>query len=148
MYQLQKHGIKFQKQQANMARVKVINGKPVVFNKLPEVWQGINGHYLNFDKMGEDIWLENEFFELKLPEYNSENQKLVNLHFNEVEKFYTYKVKDLEQISELDKEKNKKIASLRENSKIETISNSVFEKEIEIKKLDTIDKVKDFDITI
>ena len=98
--------------------------------------------------MGEDIWLENEFFELKLPEYNSENQKLVNLHFNEVEKFYTYKVKDLEQISELDKEKNKKIASLRENSKIETISNSVFEKEIEIKKLDTIDKVKDFDITI
>ena len=51
MYQLQKHGIKFQKQQVNMARVKVINGKPVVFNKLPEVWQGINGHYLNFDKM-------------------------------------------------------------------------------------------------
>ena len=148
MYQLQKHGIKFQKQQANMARVKVINGKPVVFNKLPEVWQGINGHYLNFDKMGEDIWLENEFFELKLPEYNSENQKLVNLHFNEVEKFYTYKVKDLEQISELDKEKNKKIASLRENSKIEVISNSVIEKEIEIKKLDTIDKVKNFDITI
>ena len=46
-----------------MARVKVINGKPVVFNKLPEVWQGINGHYLNFDKMSEDIWLENEFFE-------------------------------------------------------------------------------------
>ena len=33
-----------------MARVKVINGKPVIFNKLPEVWQGINGHYLNFDK--------------------------------------------------------------------------------------------------
>jgi len=131
-----------------MARVKVINGKPVVFNKLPEVWQGINGHYLNFDKMSEDIWLENEFFELKLPEYNPENQKLVNLYFNEIEKFYTYKVKDLEQISELDKEKNKKIASLRENSKIETITNSVLEKEIEIKKLDTIDKVKDFDITI
>ena len=148
MYQLQKHGIKFQKQQVNMARVKVINGKPVVFNKLPEVWQGINGHYLNFDKMSEDIWLENEFFELKLPEYNPENQKLVNLYFNEIEKFYTYKVKDLEQISELDKEKNKKIASLRENSKIETITNSVLEKEIEIKKLDTIDKVKDFDITI
>ena len=131
-----------------MARVKVINGKPVVFNKLPEVWQGINGHYLNFDKMGEDIWLENEFFELKLPEYNPENQKLVNLHFVPGDNIYTYDIKNLEQISELDKEKNKKIASLRENSKIETISNSVLEKEIEIKKLDTIDKVKDFDITI
>ena len=131
-----------------MARVKVINGKPVVFNKLPEVWQGINGHYLNFDKMGEDIWLENEFFELKLPEYNPENQKLVNLQFDRGRNVYTYDVKDLKQISELDKEKNKKIVSLRENSKIETILNSVFEKEIEIKKLDTIDKVKDFDITI
>jgi len=130
-----------------MARVKVINGKPVVFNKLPEVWQGINGHYLNFDKMGEDIWLENEFFELKLPEYNSENQKLVNLHFVPIDNIYTYDVATSE-ISELDKEKNKKIASLRENSKIEVISNSVIEKEIEIKKLDTIDKVKNFDITI
>ena len=131
-----------------MARVKVINGKPVVFNKLPEVWQGINGHYLNFNKMSENIWLENEFFELKLPEYNPENQKLVNLHFVPGDNIYTYDIKNLEQISELDKEKNKKIASLRENSKIETISNSVLEKEIEIKKLDTIDKVKDFDITI
>ena len=147
MYRLQKHGIKFQKQQANMARVKVINGKPVIFNKLPEVWQGINGHYLNFDKMGEDVWLENEFFELKLPEYNSENQKLVNLHFVPIDNIYTYDVATSE-ISELDKEKNKKIASLRENSKIEVISNSVIEKEIEIKKLDTIDKVKNFDITI
>ena len=147
MYQLQKHGIKFQKQQANMARVKVINGKPVIFNKLPEVWQGINGHYLNFDKMGEDVWIENEFFELKLPEYNSENQKLVNLYFNEVEKFYTYDVTTLE-ISELDKEKNKKIASLRENSKIDIITNAVIKKEIEIKKLDTVNKVKNFDITI
>tara|TARA_B100000927_G_scaffold257774_1_gene225881 strand:- start:1088 stop:1483 length:396 start_codon:yes stop_codon:yes gene_type:complete len=131
-----------------MARVKVINGKPIVFNKLPEVWQGINGHYLNFDKMSEDIWFENEFFELRLPEYNPENQKLVNLHFVPEEDIYTYNVKDLEQISELDNEKNKKIASLKENSKIETILNSVFEKEIEIKKLDTIDKVKNFDITI
>ena len=148
MYQLQKHGIKFQKQQVNMARVKVINGKPVVFNKLPEVWQGINGHYLNFDKMSEDIWLENEFFELKLPEYNPENQKLFNLHFNSGTNVYTYNVKDLEQISELDKEKNKKIASLRKNSKIDTISNSVFEKETNIRELDTIDKVKNFDITI
>ncbi len=148
MYQLRKHGIKFQKQQVNMARVKVINGKPIVFNKLPEVWQGINGHYLNFDKMSEDIWFENEFFELRLPEYNPENQKLVNLHFVPEEDIYTYNVKDLEQISELDNEKNKKIASLKENSKIETILNSVFEKEIEIKKLDTIDKVKNFDITI
>tara|TARA_Y100000004_G_scaffold146447_1_gene167350 strand:+ start:375 stop:767 length:393 start_codon:yes stop_codon:yes gene_type:complete len=130
-----------------MARVKVINGKPVIFNKLPEVWQGINGHYLNFDKMGEDVWLENEFFELKLPEYNSENQKLVNLHFVPIDNIYTYDVATSE-ISELDKEKNKKIASLRENSKIEVISNSVIEKEIEIKKLDTIDKVKNFDITI
>ena len=147
MYRLQKHGIKFQKQQANMARVKVINGKPVIFNKLPEVWQGINGHYLNFDKMSEDVWLENEFFELKLPEYNSENQKLVNLHFVPIDNIYTYDVATSE-ISELDKEKNKKIASLRENSKIEVISNSVIEKEIEIKKLDTIDKVKNFDITI
>ena len=147
MYQLQKHGIKFQKQQVNMARVKVINGKPVVFNKLPEVWQGINGHYLNFDKMGEDVWLENEFFELKLPKYNPENQKLVNLYFNEVEKFYTYDVTTLE-ISELDKEKNKKIASLRENSKIDIITNAVIKKEIEIKKLDTVNKVKNFDITI
>ena len=148
MYQLQKHGIKFQKQQVNMARVKVINGKPVVFNKLPEVWQGINGHYLNFDKMGEDIWLENEFFELKLPEYNSENQKLVNLHFVPGKNIYTYNVKDLEKISELDEEKNKKIASLKENSKVDIIVNSVIEKEIEIQKLDTIDKVKNFDITI
>ena len=148
MYQLQKHGIKFQKRQVNMARVKVINGKPVVFNKLPEVWQGINGHYLNFDKMSEDIWLENEFFELKLPEYNPENQKLFNLHFNSGTNVYTYNVKDLEQISELDKEKNKKIASLRKNSKIDTISNSVFEKETNIRELDTIDKVKNFDITI
>tara|TARA_R100001440_G_scaffold39688_2_gene59217 strand:+ start:2130 stop:2525 length:396 start_codon:yes stop_codon:yes gene_type:complete len=131
-----------------MARVKVINGKPVVFNKLPEVWQGINGHYLNFDKMSEDIWLENEFFELKLPEYNPENQKLFNLHFNSGTNVYTYNVKDLEQISELDKEKNKKIASLRKNSKIDTISNSVFEKETNIRELDTIDKVKNFDITI
>lgn len=131
-----------------MARVKVINGKPVIFNKLPEVWQGINGHYLNFNKMGEDIWLENEFFELKLPEYNSKNQKLFNLHFVPGKNIYTYDIKNLEQISELDKEKNKKIASLRENSKIEIISNSVIEKEIEIKKLDTIDKVKNFDITI
>jgi hypothetical protein len=130
-----------------MARVKVINGKPVIFNKLPEVWQGINGHYLNFDKMGEDVWIENEFFELKLPEYNSENQKLVNLYFNEVEKFYTYDVTTLE-ISELDKEKNKKIASLRENSKIDIITNAVIKKEIEIKKLDTVNKVKNFDITI
>ena len=148
MYQLQKHGIKFQKQQVNMARVKVINGKPVIFNKLPEVWQGINGHYLNFDKMGEDIWLENEFFELKLPEYNSENQKLVNLHFVPGKNIYTYNVKDLEKISELDEEKNKKIASLKENSKVDIIVNSVIEKEIEIQKLDTIDKVKNFDITI
>ena len=147
MCRLQKHGIKFQKQQANMARVKVINGKPVIFNKLPEVWQGINGHYLNFDKMGEDVWLENEFFELKLPEYNSENQKLVNLHFVPIDNIYTYDVTTSE-ISELDKEKNKKIASLRENSKIEVISSSVIEKEIKIKKLDTIDKVKNFDITI
>ena len=148
MYQLQKHGIKFQKQQVNMARVKVINGKPVVFNKLPEVWQGINGHYLNFDKMSEDVWLENEFFELKLPEYNPENQKLVNLQFDSGRNVYTYDVKDLEQISELDKEKNKKIDSLRKNSKIDTISNSVFEKETNIRELDTIDKVKNFDITI
>ena len=130
-----------------MARVKVINGKPVVFNKLPEVWQGINGHYLNFDKMGEDIWLENEFFELKLPEYNSKNQKLVNLHFVPGDNIYTYDVKDLN-VSELDKEKNKKISSLRENSKIDIITNAVIEKEIEIKKLDTINKVKNFDITI
>ena len=97
--------------------------------------------------MGEDIWLENEFFELKLPEYNSENQKLVNLHFVPIDNIYTYDIATLE-ISEIDKEKNKKIASLRENSKIEVISNSVIEKEIEIKKLDTIDKVKNFDITI
>ena len=130
-----------------MARVKVINGKPVVFNKLPEVWQGINGHYLNFDKMGEDIWLENEFFELKLPEYNSENQKLVNLHFVPIDNIYTYDIATLE-ISEIDKERNKKIASLRQNSKIDTITNAVMEKEIEIKKLDTVDKVKNFDITI
>ena len=147
MYQLQKHGIKFQKQQVNMARVKVINGKPVVFNKLPEVWQGINGHYLNFDKVGEDIWLENEFFELKLPEYNSKNQKLVNLHFVPGDNIYTYDVKDLD-VSELDKEKNKKISSLRENSRIDIITNAVIEKEIEIKKLDTVNKVKNFDITI
>ena len=148
MYQLLKHGIKFQKQQVNMARVKVINGKTVVFNKLPEVWQGINGHYLNFDKMSEDVWLENEFFELKLPEYNPENQKLFNLHFVPGKNIYTYNVKNLEKISELDEEKNKKIASLKENSKIDIIVNSVIEKEIEIQKLDTIDKVKNFDITI
>ena len=36
----------------------------------------------------------------------------------------------------------------RKNSKIDTISNSVFEKETNIRELDTIDKVKNFDITI
>ena len=98
-----------------MARVKVINGKPVVFNKLPEVWQGVKGHHLNFDKMGEDVWLENEFFELKLPEYNPENQKLVNLHSNDVEKFYTYNVKDLDvPVSTLKSSKENKIKQLKE----------------------------------
>ena len=176
MYQLQKHGIKFQKQQVNMARVKVINGKPVIFNKLPEVWQGINGHYLNFDKMSEDIWLENEFFELKLPEYNPENQKLVNLYFNEVEKFYTYKVKDLDVPgSTLKSSKENKIKQLKQNGyqlllptdwyvirevaekksipdKIKeqrkAIYDSINKKEAEINSLNTIKKVEEFDITI
>lgn len=159
-----------------MARVKVINGKPVVFNKLPEVWQGVKGHHLNFDKMGEDVWLENEFFELKLPEYNPENQKLVNLHFNDVEKFYTYNVKDLDvPVSTLKSSKENKIKQLKEKGyqlllptdwyvirevaekksipdKIKeqrkAIYDSINKKEAEINSLDTIKKVEEFDITI
>ena len=159
-----------------MARVKVINGKPVVFNKLPEVWQGVKGHHLNFDKMGEDVWLENEFFELKLPEYNPENQKLVNLHFNDIEKFYTYNVKDLDvPVSTLKSSKENKIKQLKEKGyqlllptdwyvirevaekksipdKIKeqrkAIYDSINKKEAEINSLNTIKKVEEFDITI
>ena len=159
-----------------MARVKVINGKPVVFNKLPEVWQGINGHYLNFDKMGEDIWLENEFFELKLPEYNPENQKLVNLQFDSGRNVYTYDVKDLDVPgSTLESSKENKIKQLKQNGyqlllptdwyvirevaekksipdKIKeqrkAIYDSINKKEAEINSLNTIKKVEEFDITI
>ena len=159
-----------------MARVKVINGKPVVFNKLPEVWQGVKGHHLNFDKMCEDVWLENEFFELKLPEYNPENQKLVNLHFNDIEKFYTYNVKDLDvPVSTLKSSKENKIKQLKEKGyqlllptdwyvirevaekksipdKIKeqrkAIYDSINKKEAEINSLNTIKKVEEFDITI
>ena len=159
-----------------MARVKVINGKPVVFNKLPEVWQGVKGHHLNFDKMGEDVWLENEFFELKLPEYNPENQKLVNLHFLHGENIYTYDVKDLDiPVSTLKSSKENKIKQLKENGhqlllttdwyvirevaekksipdKIKeqrkAIYDSINKKEAEINSLNTIKKVEEFNITI
>ena len=159
-----------------MARVKVINGKPVVFNKLPEVWQGINGHYLNFDKMNEDVWLENEFFELKLPEYNPESQKLVNLHFDSENNIYTYDVKDLDVSgSTLKSSKESKINQLKQDGhqlllstdwyvirevaekksipdKIKeqrkAIYDSINKKEAEINSLNTIKKVEEFDITI
>ena len=159
-----------------MARVKVINGKPVVFNKLPEVWQGVKGHHLNFDKMGEDVWLENEFFELKIPEYNPENQKLVNLHFDGFKNLYTYDVKDLDIPKDtLKSSKENKIKQLKENGyqlllrtdwyvirevaekksipdKIKeqrkAIYDSINKKEAEINSLNTIKKVEEFDITI
>ena len=159
-----------------MARVKVINGKPVVFNKLPEVWQGVKGHHLNFDKMGEDVWLENEFFELKLPNYNPDKQKLVNLHFDGEKKLYTYDVKDLDvPKNTLKTLKENKIKQLKQNGhqlllptdwyvirevaekksipdKIKeqrkAIYDSINKKEAEINSLNTIKKVEEFDITI
>ena len=159
-----------------MARVKVINGKPVVFNKLPENWAGINGYHINFHKMSEKVWVENEFFELKLPEYNPESQKLINLHFVPGDNIYTYDVKDLDvPVSTLKSSKENKIKQLKQNGyqlllptdwyvirevaekksipdKIKeqrkAIYDSINKKEAEINSLNTIKKVEEFDITI
>jgi len=91
-----------------------INGNIKVYSKLPNSWKGVMG---NFSKLSDEEIKAYGFYDVEIPEYNSNIQKLTNLTFNESSKKFIYQVEDLTWDETLEELKENKKNRLKFNVK-------------------------------
>tara|TARA_R110002012_G_scaffold280322_1_gene468807 strand:+ start:278 stop:739 length:462 start_codon:yes stop_codon:yes gene_type:complete len=91
-----------------------INGTIKVYSKLPNSWKGVMG---NFSKLSDEEIKAYGFYDVEIPEYNSNIQKLTNLTFNESSKKFIYQVEDLTWDETLEELKENKKNRLKFNVK-------------------------------
>lgn len=79
---------------------KLINGKIVKFAQLPKTFSGQN-HYINFDKVSDEVAEKEGFYDIIIPEHDSASQVIHNLHHDpayddgvKVRNVFIYDVKD------------------------------------------------------
>ena len=86
-----------------------INGTIKVFGEVPKTWK----NYLNFRKADVSVWESEGFFDVEIPDYDPDTERLGDLSFDGERKVFVYAIV-LVSLPMLEDAKKRKIADLKE----------------------------------
>ncbi|MFA5636010.1 MAG: hypothetical protein WC977_08890 [Anaerovoracaceae bacterium] len=84
-----------------------INGQIKIYSKLPKTWNNI----LNFEKVSIELQQQEGFYDVVVPEFNTEFQYLGEIYFDANDEVFTYPVIDITQ-EELDERKEQELDAM------------------------------------
>ena len=90
-----------------------IEGKIKVYNPLPNSWKGVMG---NFSKLSDEEIKAYGFYDVVVPEYNRNSEKLSDIFWDADNKVFTYTVSDTEWDQTLEELKEIKTTSVKANA--------------------------------
>lgn len=83
-------------------KARLESGKIVKYNTIPNILSNSNKSITNANAASDEVLEEFGFFNVVVPEYNSETQAINNLHFSPTNNYFTYDVleKEIEEETE------------------------------------------------
>ena len=90
-----------------------IEGKIKVYNPLPNSWKGVMG---NFSKLSDEEIKAYGFYDVVVPEYNRNSEKLSDIFWDADNEVFTYTVSDTEWDQTLEELKEIKTTSVKANA--------------------------------
>ena len=90
-----------------------IEGKIKVYNPLPNSWKGVMG---NFSKLSDEEIKAYGFYDVVVPEYNKNSEKLSDIFWDADNEVFTYTVSDNEWDQTLEELKEIKTTSVKANA--------------------------------
>jgi hypothetical protein len=95
-----------------------INGQIKIYSTLPKSWNG-NKHYFGGFNNLSDAELKSEgFYDVVVPEYNNNVQKLSSIYFDSNNEVFTYGVEDITWSEKLSELKENAIQELKQNAHV------------------------------
>jgi len=93
-----------------------INGEIKIYNTLPKSWDG-NKHYLGgFNNLSDEELKEEGFYDVIVPDYDSNIKKLGDIYFDSDNEIFTYNVENITWSESLSELKENAIKELKQNA--------------------------------